>query len=322
MSPKLPAWRAALPWLAAAALLVLAASRVELGAVGDALRRARWAGYLAAAAAFSGLWLVLDSLVLARLVSRFHQPLSWRRMLPLRGASYLLMALSYDAAQLGLGVALHRRYGVSAFALGGTYLFYYLIDVATIGALGSLGARSLPGGLGHAVRVALALVLAAAATAFVLLSLWSRAPAERVPPALRGTRLLATLRRARLRDVAEFAAWRATFYASFVAFAALSLPAFDVRVPLRALVGLVPVIMSVSALPVTASGLGSTQLAMGTLYAPWADPASILAYSVVYSATLVLFRVPIALLCLPFASDVLGRREPACAAWGRRRPSA
>jgi len=92
------------------------------------------------------------------------------------------------------------------------------------------------------------------------------------------------------------------------------LPCFGVGVPLRALVGLVPVIMSVSALPVTVSGLGSTQLAMGALYAPWSDPASILAYSVVYSATLVLFRVPIALLCLPFASDVLRRLEPACAA--------
>jgi uncharacterized membrane protein YbhN (UPF0104 family) len=306
--------RAALPWLAAAALLALAAWRVDLGAVGAALRRARWGGYLAAAVAFSGLWLVLDSLVLARLVSRFHRPLAWRRMLPLRGASYLLMAFSYDAAQLGLGVALHRRYGVSALGLGGTYLFYYLVDVATIAALGSLGARSLPGGLGHALRAGLALVLAGVAAAFVLLSLWSRAPAERVPRALRGARLLETLRRARPRDVAEFVAWRAGFYASFVAFAALSLPAFGVHVPLRALVGLVPVIMSVSALPITASGLGSTQLAMGVLYAPWAEPAAILAYSVVYSASLVLLRLPIALLCLPFASDVLRRREPAGAA--------
>jgi uncharacterized membrane protein YbhN (UPF0104 family) len=314
--------RAALPWLGAAALLALAAWRVDLAEVGGALGRARWGAYLAAAAAFSVLWLVLDSLVLARLVSRFHQPLSWRRMLPLRGASYLLMAFSSDAAQLGLGLALHRRYGVSAFALGGTYLFYYLIDVATIGALGSLGARSLPGGLGHAVRIALALVVAAAAAAFVLLSLLSRAPAERVPERLRGARLLATLRRARLRDVAEFAAWRAAFYASFVAFAALSLPAFGVGVPLRALVGLVPVIMSVAALPITASGLGSTQLAMGTLYRPFADPAAILAYSVVYSATLVLLRVPIALLCLPFASDVLRRREPDRAAFCRGRTSA
>jgi hypothetical protein len=306
--------RIALPWLAAAALLALAAWRVDLGAVGGALQRARWGAYLGTAAAFSGFWLVLDSLVLARLVSRFHEPVAWRRMLPLRGASYLLMAVSYDAAQLGLGVALHRRYGVSAAALGGTYLFYYLIDLATIACLGSLGARSLPGTLGQAMAAALAVVLAAVASAFVLLSLWSRAPVERVPRVLRGARLLATLRRARARDVAEFAAWRTGFYASFIAFGALSLPAFGVLVPLRALVGIVPVVMSVSALPVTASGLGSTQLAMGTLYAPWADPPAILAYSVVYSATLVLLRVPIALLCLPFASDVLRRREPACAA--------
>jgi hypothetical protein len=53
---------------------------------------------------------------------------------------------------------------------------------------------------------------------------------------------------------------------------------------------------------------------MWTLYRPYADPSAIFAYSVVYSATLVLFRMPIALACLPAASDVLARRERPIAA--------
>ena len=107
----------------------------------------------------------------------------------------------------------------------------------------------------------------------------------------------------------EFVAWRGLFYASFVAFAALSLPAFGIHVPLRALIGLVPVTMSIAALPVTVAGIGSTQAAMWTLYGPFGEPAAVLAYSLVYGATLVLFRLPIALVCLPAASDVLARRE-------------
>jgi hypothetical protein len=309
-----PRLRAALPGLLAALLLGFVLWRVDPRAVVQALASARWGRYLAVASAFTGVWLALDSLVLARLVSRFHRPLSVRQVLPLRGASYLLMALSYDAAQAGLGLALHRRYDIPLLAIGGTYLFYYLIDLTTIGLLGSAGAQALPGALGEALRIALGALLAGVLLAFGLLARWARSPSERVPQPLRGTRLLATLRRARPRDVAEFLAWRATFYLSFVAFVACSLPAFGIRVPLPDLAALVPLVMSVSALPVTVAGLGSTQLAMWMLYRPYADPAAILAYSVVYSATLVLFRMPIALACLPAASDVLARRERPIAA--------
>jgi hypothetical protein len=303
-----------LPGAVGLGLLLFVLARVDLGAALEALRRAQWARYVAVAAAFTGVWLCLDSLVLARLVSRFHKRLTLRQVLPLRGASYLLMALSYDAAQAGLGLALHRRYGISALALGGTYLFYYLIDLSTIGLLGSAGASAVPGALGTALRVGLGLLLAGALAALALLALLARAPEERVPRALRGARLLATLRRAGARDALEFVAWRSAFYASFVAFAALSLPAFGIRVPLRALVGLVPVVMSVSALPVSVAGLGSTQVAMWTLYRPFAEPSAVLAYSAVYGATLILFRLAVALVCLPVASDVLARRERPCAA--------
>lgn len=306
--------RAALPGLFAALLLGFVLWRVDPRAVAEALGGARWGYYVAVAGVFTLVWLALDSLVLARLVSRFHRPLSMRQVLPLRGASYLLMALSYDAAQAGLGLALHRRYGIPLLAIGGTYLFYYLIDLTTIGLLGSAGARALPGALGGALRLALGALLAGALLALLLLGRWARSPSERVPAAVRGAPLLATLRRAQPRDVAEFLAWRGSFYLSFVAFAAFSLPAFGIRVPLRDLAALVPLVMSVAALPVTVAGLGSTQLAMWTLYRPYADPAAILAYSVVYSATLVLFRMPIALACLPSASDVLARRKRPIAA--------
>jgi uncharacterized membrane protein YbhN (UPF0104 family) len=295
--------------LVSIALIALLLVRVDPTEVLAALLRGRWLQYTVVAAAFTLIWLAIDSVVLARLVTRFHRPISPREMLPLRGASYLLMAISYDAAQAGLGLALHRRYGIPALAMGGTYLFYYLVDVATIATLGVVGSGSVPGPLGATLRPALAAVLAAVLAVFALLELFARTPEERVPRWLLGTRLLATLRRATPRDVLEFVGWRALFYASFIAFAALSLPAFGVHVPLRALIALVPVAMSLSALPVTVAGIGSTQVAMWALYGPFGERASVLAYSLVYGATLVLFRLPIALACLPAASDVLARRE-------------
>lgn len=309
---KLPAGvLRALPWAFAAGLLSLALSRVELGSLEEALRSADWARYLALAIAFTGIWLLLDAWVIARLVTRFHAKISARCMLPLRGASYLLMAISYDAAQGALGYALHRRLGIPLFALGGTFLFYYLIDLLTIGSLGAIGAQLASAVLprGFAIVISLfAVFIGVALGAATLL-------AKRGKPAPAGSRraaLAQTLRGLTPLDVLEFLGWRMLVYASFTSFAALALPAFGIQVPWWMLVTTIPVIMSVAALPITVSGIGSTQVAMLLLFGPFAEASAIVAYSLVYSATLLLLRLPIGVACLPFARDVLrGPHGPA-----------
>jgi hypothetical protein len=302
-----------LPWLGGAALLALACWRVDLDRVLAALQGAAVARYLWIAAGFTALWLAIDCFVLARLLTRFHVPVSVRRLLPLRGASYLAMAVSYDAAQATLAFALHRRLALPLAALAGTFLFYYLTDLLTIGSLAALGSLAVPADLRRVLLPLLATGLAGLAGALLAARALGGLPPARLPSFLRGSRLLATLGAARARDVLEFALLRAGFYASFVAFAAASLPTFGIQVPLAALVAFVPLVMSVSALPITAAGIGSTQLMMGALYGRYADAEAVLAYSLVYTATLVLFRVPIGLVCLPLVTRP-GRDEADAAA--------
>jgi hypothetical protein len=285
------------PWLAAAALLAAVFVRVDLAATARALARADWPRFAAAAVPFALVWLALDAAALARLVTRFHAPVAWREMLRLRGATYLLLVLSYDAAQAALALALSRRLGVPLLALGGTFLFWYAIDLGTIAALGSLGALALPGALGAALRPALAGLLFLVAGALAGGAWLARA--GRLPRPLAEAKLLATLRRFGARDAAEWALWRVLFYASFVAFAAVTLPAFGIRAPLPALLACVPVTLSLSALPITVAGLGSTQVAMLALYGAFADEASIVAYSLAHGACLVVLRLPIGLVCWP-----------------------
>jgi hypothetical protein len=218
-------------------------------------------------------------------------------MLRLRGATYLLLVLSYDAAQAALALALSRRLGIPLLALGGTFLFWYAIDLGTIAALGSLGSFAVPGPLGAALRPALA-----GAFALVALALGGGAwlaRRERLPGRLAGARVLATLRQLGVRDAVEWAVWRALFYASFAGFAAATLPAFGIQVPPAALLACVPVTLSLSALPISVAGLGSTQVAMLVLYGAFADEASIVAYSLAHGACLVVLRVPIGLACWP-----------------------
>jgi hypothetical protein len=285
------------PWLAAAALLGAVFLRVDFAATGRALAGADWLRFAGAAIPFALVWLALDAAALSRLVTRFHAPVSVREMLRLRGATYLLLVLSYDAAQAALALALSRRLGAPLLALGGTFLFWYAIDLATIAALGSLGALTLPGAVGAALGPALAGMFVLVGS--VLAGAAWLARAGRLPRRLAGARVLATLRSLRLRDAVEWALWRGLFYASFVAFAAATLPAFGVRVPLPALLACVPMTLSLSALPITVAGLGSTQVAMLALYGPFADEASIVAYSLAHGAALVALRLPIGLVCWP-----------------------
>ena len=98
------------------------------------------------------------------------------------------------------------------------------------------------------------------------------------------------------------------------------MPAFDIHVPLLALVACVPVTLSIAALPITVSGLGSAQLAMLALYGGFADEAAIVAYSLAYSVSLIVLRLPIGLACWPAlaaaAASVpdpqLEQRSPTC----------
>jgi multidrug transporter EmrE-like cation transporter len=275
------------PWLAAAALLAVVFWRVDLEATLGAFAAADWKRFGLAALPFAALWLVIDAAALSRLVSRFHAPVDFGTMLRLRGGSYLFLVLSYDAAQAVLALALHRRLGIPLLALGGTFLFYYAIDLLTIAGLGLAGASALPGVRAEALTAVLAVLLAVVLGGLVLFG--------------------ALKRRVRLRDAAELLGWRVLFYASFVGFAAATLPAFGIHVPLRALVACVPVTLSIAALPITVSGIGTAQVAMLALYGAFAEPAAIVAYSLAHTASLIVLRLPIGLLFWPSIAGVAPR---------------
>jgi hypothetical protein len=267
------------PWPVAAALLALVFWRVDLEATRAAFAAADWRRFALAALPFTVLWLVIDAAALSRLVTRFHAPAGFGTMLRLRGGSYLLLVLSYDAAQAALALALHRRLGVPLLALGGTFLFYYAIDLVAIAGLGLAGASALPGLRSDALTAALAVLLVGVLGGLVLFG--------------------AITRRARLLAAVELLGWRVLFYASFVGFAAATLPAFGIHVPTRALVACVPVTLSIAALPITVSGIGSAQVAMLALYGAFADPAAIVAYSLAHTASLIVLRLPIGLFFWP-----------------------
>ena len=85
-------------------------------------------------------------------------------------------------------------------------------------------------------------------------------------------------------------AYRCGFYATFVLFFYAAARAFNMEIPLIALLAYVPIILLVISIPISAFGLGTSQAAMLVLFRDYGTPAQILAFSLAYSASIVVLR--------------------------------
>jgi uncharacterized membrane protein YbhN (UPF0104 family) len=277
--------RVALPWLAALALLALLFARVDAAATFDALRAGRLALYLPLACAFVGLWLAIDGCVLSALFSRVAGPVSWGRAMLLRAATYPVMALSFDLANAALLGLVRRHTSASLARVGGALLAHYLCDLLALSTLALAASLALDAPELRFLVPALAL-FAAVLAALLVASHLGRG-------ALVGRPVVEVLAELAPREIAGLVASRAVFYLSFALFAWLTLPAFGVRVPPADVLARMPVVMGIGSLPIAAGGLGTTQAAMLLLFARFGPPANVLAYSIAYSATLLVLRMPV-----------------------------
>jgi uncharacterized membrane protein YbhN (UPF0104 family) len=285
--------RPALPWLVAAAILGLLFSRVDRGATLAALRDADLRAYAPIAVLFTGVWLALDAFVLRGLFARVGARLSFAEMARARAATYPWMALSFDLANVSLVAGLRRATGVPVASLTAAMLAHYACDFVALSTIAAAASLAIDGALGEALRpILLGLALAAVALLFA-----ARLGVSRLRP----TKLASSLRAFRAADLARVVALRWVFYASFAVFVWLTLPCFELRVPLLDVLARMPLVQSAAALPIAPSGLGTAQAAMVALFSEFGPTSSWLAYSLVYGLTLVVLRLPVGF-----------------AAWGRR----
>ena len=83
---------------------------------------------------------------------------------------------------------------------------------------------------------------------------------------------------------------RACFVACFVAVCWASFIAFEVNAPFGLIVVGMLVVGFIAGLPIAVGGLGTTQLAVMTIFAPYATPETLLAMSLTLSTGMLLLR--------------------------------
>jgi hypothetical protein len=261
--------RAWLPWLVAAAILAALAARLPRGQIAHALAAGPfWSvGLCSAAVAVAAFAADAWATRVAFAVTGVHCPL--RGVLLARGATYLLGLLNSVAGQGGMGVYLHRA-GVGSLRAAGTVLFLIGTQLAALAAVAAAGvaADAATGGAASPARSLPLLGILAAAFALYLLVVARR------PAWLARRAVLAPAFAAGGRGFLRASAARLPQTLVMIAGLWLGLRLWGIPLPFGRGLAVISVVVLVMVLPVAPSGIGTMELAVVELAAPYAAAAA------------------------------------------------
>jgi hypothetical protein len=295
------------PWAAGLAALAALVLLVDTRAVVESMQHAHLYRFVPLIVLFVLLWFLIESANLSDLLGCFGLCRPFREVLAARAFTYLLMVLNY-----GLGVAAMALYirGRSRTGLGrasSIMLFYTHAEMLALCALTLAGA---PWAHGDPVLATVGTLAAGYLAAAVLMYRFGRHPPVWLPARIREAALLSCFRTAGLPTLLRLAIGRAFYFASFVFFFHSALPAFGIDVPLSVLLVTVPAIFLVGNLPVTAAGVGTIQAAMLAFFSTYGPAAAVLAFSICYSAALILLRLMLGAIAAFSHPALLSREDP------------
>lgn len=322
-----PRWKVLLrrwlPPLGALALLAYLLSSTDLAEVGRALQRADLPRFAATGVVATVVTWLYDSWCLSWLVRTTlgdrgaASQSSWRAMLPLKAASYLLNMVNYHAASLGMAYLIGRRQKVAFLEAAGALALLSYLDIIAVSVMAMVGVWVAPDFFGPypalqawLKTVATVVIAVALAVALALQSSWQLQLLQR----LRGLAPLRPLAAMRPQAMLVGLLLRGGLVLMYAATGFGLMRAFGMQPQWGRMLIAVPILTVVGTLPISVSGLGSTQVLMRSFYGPFVvagQPiqAVVDGFSTLYIVGILLWR---ALLAAPFFPRIVKElRSPA-----------
>ncbi len=288
-----PLWRRLAPWVVGVAMVIGLIVVVDLEKVLEAMGKANLALYLPLAMGFILVWFVIETHNLSSLLKQFGHPRPMSELAAVRAYTYLLMVLNYNLGVGGIVLYLRSTVGIPLAEASSLMLFYMYAELASLAAMCVLGAVVLPGEP-HAASIAM--IAAVFLVGSIALIGSYRRFGDRLPFGIGRLGIFESFGQASPATFMTVIVGRGAYFLAFIVFFHLALPTFSVEVPLMTLLVLVPTIFFIGNLPVSAAGLGTMQAAMLFFFASYGPEANIAAFSLVYSATLIMLRLPLGLV--------------------------
>ncbi len=306
-------------WTGTALLLGYLGATTDLPAAWEALRRAdlpRLLGTL--------LWAIpatylVDSVGVTTLLRRVGVRVPFGEFLRVKGASYLLNIVNYNLGLVLMAAVVKTRSDRGWGSAGSPFLMLNFLDLSVFGVLvlGALVLGQSPFS-DPTVRATLWVTAAGATALPPFLMAFSRVSPDRGwMGRLAGHGLLEAFRRLEPSALPLVLGARMGLVLLYALMNQSFLQAFGAAIPLPKLLVFMPILTLVAFLPISVSGLGSTQVVMRSFYGPFVSPAMaateaartavIDAFSTSTILATILVRAVIGIGCLPWVTKALSR---------------
>jgi len=253
-----------LPWLVAIGLFAYLLSRFSLATVVEKLALA--AGWtIPVVAGLTFLVYLADSLAIWKTFGWFVARLSFKEVLVVRGATYLLALVNYALGQGAIVYFVKRSRGVPVSRGTAAVLLIMGINVLMLLALATLGLVFVP----QTNRIlGLVVAIAYGGLAVYLVLVVAK------PRWLSSKPIFDVLLNAGLSGHLKAMAARTPHILTLLALTYTSMRAFHIEVPVGQAILCLPVVYFVAVLPISPQGLGTTELMLTTFFAKFAPGSS------------------------------------------------
>ncbi len=244
-----PLWQKIFPWAITIVCFGYLYSRIAsrtpegetvVSYLGDVFGAVNWLAWLAIMVPYSILYLVIDTAVLWRVLKWFNANIPYRDLLPVRASTYIISILNEQVGKGAMVLYLNRREGVPGWEVASSMLFimfcefFYLLAWATIGV--AISWDVIPE-MFHVIPI-----IAAGAALVWLIFVWFFRTARFAHIKLRQRPLLKSFREAPPGYYPTIMLIRSPALLAAVWVYSASAGLFGVDIPLRDMIGVLPVI--------------------------------------------------------------------------------
>ena len=270
------------------AIFALILRRVPFPALAEALRDADYARFLVLMIPNALFYFAWDTLVLSAVIGWFHGAVPYRRLLPVRAASYVVGFFNTNLGRGAMAAYLSRQLHAPLLELGSTVIFLVLTEYTQLVLWAMLGLLGLRAEVSRSL-----LVVAAGVALFWLVVRWLLAP--------RDWSISRTFRLATPARYAQVVLLRAPMFVVSLCLHYWAAQSFGIHIPFFQMLTFLPVIFMLAALPVTVAHLGTTQAAWIFFFSQYAPVPRLLAFSLAAHLVFASTRALLGVIWLPTA---------------------
>lgn len=307
-------------WLGTAGLLAFLGLTTDFETAMAAFKNANLTMFLTTVVVSTFLSYVVDVVTVRHLLAQVGIRIGFGEFAKIKGASYLLNIINYNLALVMMAAVVKQRTAKGWGAAGSPFLLLNFIDLSVFGVLVLLAVLTGNSPFEITATVILTLISAGAVVAvpfLLIFSRWTRAPG--FIGKIANHDLMAAFRHLSFGGLVSSTLLRALLIGVYIVMNYFFLQSFDTNAPVSKIVVYMPILSLIAFIPISVAGIGSTQVAMRGFYGPYvsdtlavgtlAKHAVVDAFSTASIVGVILLRVAIGLVCLPFVSKTMSEEN-------------